>query len=39
MDAVTEQVFGKLPASDRETLHRILLHLVHDLDPRPRQEP
>jgi DNA-binding MarR family transcriptional regulator len=38
MAAVTDAVFGSLTAPDREALHRILLHMVRELEPRPRQE-
>jgi DNA-binding MarR family transcriptional regulator len=41
MAAATEQIFGGLPDADRDTLHRILLQLTHQLDARatpPRQE-
>lgn len=34
MAAVTEEIFGSLSAADREALHRILLDMVHSLDPR-----
>jgi DNA-binding MarR family transcriptional regulator len=41
MAAATEQIFGGLPDADRDTLHRILLQMTHQLDARatpPRQE-
>ena len=33
MAKVTEEIFGSLPDTDREALHRILLHMVQALDP------
>lgn len=38
MAAATEQIFGGLADADRDTLHRILLQMTHQLDSNSRQE-
>lgn len=35
MKAATEQIFGRLADADRDTLHRILLQMAHQLDAAP----
>lgn len=35
MAAATDRIFGRLPDADRDTLHRILLQMAHQLDSEP----